>query len=662
LGAGTSDTHRTFSGSSYATYVSAPALTFDSLIRSIFEGRTYIAAGSFGNQGRVIFNKDSSSQEPYPARYPVYVPSTQTSANVHLSVAASLGSGYTIRWIQNGALLTTDNTSGTSYEATKAVSLNSPSTYVRAEVRDSGGGIKALTQPIFFIPVSNLPADKSFYIYSITTADGRKYTKHFIKGITQSVWNTTSQALTLTLNNPANALVDMRVSTSQAPQSMQVNGSAIPSTGSLTTFQAASTSTWFYNSTNQLLYLKALQPTDTSTVVIGFASTGTATLTPTNTPTRTPTGTATPPGSGQSFTFTPIADSYVKSANPTTTFGTTTTLRTDNSPMTRSYLRFNVQGVGSPVTRATLRIFANTASNGGFIVNSLADNTWAETTINYNNSPSPGGQIGTSGSVTAGTWKTVDVTTYITGNGTYNFALTGGSSTEISLASREFIANAPQLVIETGSGPASTSTPTASPTVEVTATATNPPTVTSTPTIAATPSPTGTATPSQTPTFTPTPTTAVISFGFHPVADAYVNESSPANNYGGLTTLRADGSPLVHSYLRFDVQGLSGTVTRATLRIFTNSSSSSGFEVRNVADNSWEETTINFSNAPAMDGVTGSSGPFSTGAWMTADVTPMINGNGVFNIALTTTNNTAFSLASRESGANAPQLIIETLP
>jgi hypothetical protein len=34
---------------------------------------------------------------------------------------------------------------------------------------------------------------------------------------------------------------------------------------------------------------------------------------------------------------------------------------------------------------------------------------------------------------------------------------------------------------------------------------------------------------------------------------------------------------------------------------------------------------------------------------MTADVTPIINGNGVFNIALTTTNNTAFSLASRES-------------
>jgi hypothetical protein len=655
MGAGTSDTHRVFSGSSFATYVYAPSLTFDSLIRSIFEGRTYIAVGSFGNQGRVIFNKDSSSQEPYPARYPVYVPSTQTSANAHLSVTAGLGSGYTVKWLRNGTLLETDNATGTSYEATKSISLAGSWTYVRAEVRDSSGEIKALSQPIAFVPVSNLPADKSFYIHSINTADGRKYTKYFIKGITQSVWNTTSQALTLTLNNPANALVDMRVSTNQAPQAVQVNGGTIPSTGSLTTFQAASTSMWYYNSTSRLLYLKALQPTDTSTVSIGFGSTGpTATFTPTFTPTRTPTSTITPTPSGPMSTFTPIADAYVKAANPATNYGTSTTLRTDNSPITRSYLRFNVQGLSSPVQRATLRIFANTASNSGYLVNSLADNTWAEPMINYNNSPSPGGQIGSSGTVTTGTWTTVDVTSYITGNGTFNFALTGGSATEISLASRESGANAPQLIIEMGSGPANT--PTTSPTLGTTATSTNTPVVTSTPTA------TAAASNTSTPTFTATPTLVANTSTFNPVADTYVNESSPISNYGSLTTLRADGSPIVNSYLRFDVQGLAGTVTRATLRIFTNSSSSSGYEVRNVADGSWDEVILNYSNAPAFDGVTGTSGPFGTGTWTTVDVTPLINGNGVFNMALTTTNNTAFSLASRESGANAPQLIIETLP
>jgi len=84
--------------------------------------------------------------------------------------------------------------------------------------------------------------------------------------------------------------------------------------------------------------------------------------------------------------------------------------------------------------------------------------------------------------------------------------------------------------------------------------------------------------------------------------------------------------------------------------------------VRNVADNSWVETSINYNNAPAVDGVISSSGSFSGGVWKSVDITPLISGNGTLNIALTTTNNTAFSLASRESGANAPQLIIETTP
>jgi len=118
----------------------------------------------------------------------------------------------------------------------------------------------------------------------------------------------------------------------------------------------------------------------------------------------------------------------------------------------------------------------------------------------------------------------------------------------------------------------------------------------------------------------------------------------------------------VRSYLRFDVKGLSGSITHVTLRVFTNSSSSTGYEVRNVADNAWTEGTINHTNAPAMDGVTATSGAFSGGVWTTVDITSLVTGNGTYNIALTTTSGTAFSLASREAGANAPQLIIETSP
>jgi hypothetical protein len=114
-----------------------------------------------------------------------------------------------------------------------------------------------------------------------------------------------------------------------------------------------------------------------------------------------------------------------------------------------SYLRFNVQGLSGNVTKATLRIFANSASTQGYTANAVSDNTWSESAVTYNNAPPVGSTLGSSGAVSAGTWISIDVTAYITGNGTYSLALTTPGSTAISMASREAGANAPQLIIET---------------------------------------------------------------------------------------------------------------------------------------------------------------------------------------------------------------------
>jgi hypothetical protein len=133
-------------------------------------------------------------------------------------------------------------------------------------------------------------------------------------------------------------------------------------------------------------------------------------------------------------------------------------------------------------------------------------------------------------------------------------------------------------------------------------------------------------------------------------------------NTGTGSTLRIDGSPLVRSYLRFDVQGLTGSVSHVSLRVFANSAQSTGYEVHSVADTSWSESAIVFTNAPPFAASsTGSSGPVTTGTWTTVDVTPLITGNGLVSMALLTTNSTALSLGSRESGANAPQLVITTI-
>jgi hypothetical protein len=132
-------------------------------------------------------------------------------------------------------------------------------------------------------------------------------------------------------------------------------------------------------------------------------------------------------------------------------------------------------------------------------------------------------------------------------------------------------------------------------------------------------------------------------------------------NFGTATQFRVDGSPIVRSYLRFNVQGLTGTITRVTLRVYANSSSSSGYTVYSVSNNTWTETTITYSNAPAIGSSVGSSPGFNAGVWTTATITSAVTGNGTISFALGTSSSTAISLASRESGTFVPQLIIETV-
>jgi hypothetical protein len=594
-----------------------------------------------------------------------------------------------------------------------------------------------MTQPIFFVDVPGLPTDKTFRVDKVTTSNGSGYNRRLTKGITSSNWNATLQGLTLTLENPANSLVRLLMTTNNTPQRMLVGGNTVPAAASLAAFESASTSSWYYDSAAKLLYFKVLHANTLATVGLEFNG-ALPTATPTNTPffTSTPTNT---PSTGS--TFTPVADAYISASTPTTNYGFQTTLRADASPDIRSFLRFNVQGLAGPVTSAILRVHANSASTAGYQIRAVSDNTWTEAGINYNNAPAMGALLGSSTSFTAGAWTTVDLTSYVTGNGSYNFALATNSSTAINFGSREESANAPQLVIQTQGGPVITSTPTRTPTASQTftptatqtstftptatltatqtptatftytpsntatatptetphpdlptATNTSSPTPSDTPTITLTPSetptPTETLTPSHTPTATDTPiatdtptatqtsiasptptftstatqTPASSVFTFTPVEDAYVYETNPTTNYGTSNLLRADASPIMRSYLRFTIQGVNGTITRVTLRIYANSASSTGYNIGNVTNTTWTESTINYNNAPVIGSSIGSSGPFSTGAWTTVDITSLVTGNGTINLGLYTTSSTAISFNSRQASLNGPQLIVETAP
>src|SRR5215207_446011 len=75
---------------------------------------------------------------------------------------------------------------------------------------------------------------------------------------------------------------------------------------------------------------------------------------------------------------------------------------------------------------------------------------------------------------------------------------------------------------------------------------------------------------------------------FTAVADAYVSSARPGRNFGTQTRLEVDSSPVENTYLRFNVQGLTGSVTGATLEVYGLSGKGrridGGHDVRTVAD------------------------------------------------------------------------------
>jgi chitodextrinase len=156
----------------------------------------------------------------------------------------------------------------------------------------------------------------------------------------------------------------------------------------------------------------------------------------------------TTPALPSSLTFSVGADTYVNSGSPTSNYGTSTVWRVDGSPILNGYLRFTVQGLnGHTVQHAYLHVYANSSASAGIDALKVADNTWGETTINYNNAPAFGALLGASGAFGAGSWITIDVTSYVTGEGTYSFGIMTPGATQISLAAKESGVNAAYLVV-----------------------------------------------------------------------------------------------------------------------------------------------------------------------------------------------------------------------
>ena len=151
------------------------------------------------------------------------------------------------------------------------------------------------------------------------------------------------------------------------------------------------------------------------------------------------------------------ADTYASAASPTAK-GSAATVRV-SAPASSSgenvgYLKFNVTGTAG-IGRATLMLYATSSSGSATAsVYGVPDTSWTEPALTWPTRPAIGAMAAAPATpgITAGQWKSWDVTDLVTGNGWVGFALqqTGSNATAMSFASKENngTAVAPRLVID----------------------------------------------------------------------------------------------------------------------------------------------------------------------------------------------------------------------
>jgi len=148
------------------------------------------------------------------------------------------------------------------------------------------------------------------------------------------------------------------------------------------------------------------------------------------------------------------------------------------------------------------------------------------------------------------------------------------------------------------------------------------------------------------------------SLTFTPADDAHIFNASPTNDYGSATTLQVDDSPVKHFVLKFDVTGInSQTVTNAKLCLYNVDGANAGGDFHHVSDDTWQEETVIWNNAPTADtGVLASLGAVSANTWYEVNLTAHVIGDGTYSLRISDSQGGA-DYSSKE-GSNAPKLLI----
>ena len=158
-------------------------------------------------------------------------------------------------------------------------------------------------------------------------------------------------------------------------------------------------------------------------------------------------------GGGGTQTFAATDDATIDATNTTLNAGSSTRLTADGVPVDDFVVKFTVNATGCTFSHAVLQLTVGTSTNNNSVKGGdlyLADSTaWSEGSVTWANAPGVvGSALASLGPVSLGETVTVDVSSAVTGNGTYSFRAKTASGDAAAYFSRQAsTSQGPQLVV-----------------------------------------------------------------------------------------------------------------------------------------------------------------------------------------------------------------------
>lgn len=147
------------------------------------------------------------------------------------------------------------------------------------------------------------------------------------------------------------------------------------------------------------------------------------------------------------------------------------------------------------------------------------------------------------------------------------------------------------------------------------------------------------------------------------VEDAFVDSDNPGRNFGSAPVLWSDGESKKITYIKFNLESLSGkSIQSAVLKMFVNHASEGEVFVKVVPVSAWIGDSITYNVRPLTEEVVATIDGGSVGEWVEVDLTQFVQQNAgkVASIAIESDDPNGISFNSLESPFDKIELDVKS--